>query len=309
MGRQTSHRSNCFLPSLPELHSLGLVARHFYVPRSAVKTDSSHGLEICRDAGFEPIELDEENRLGVPRIAGSINRVFHDSNGRAIHELQRSRNDSRRDDRGCDMRCRIHRHKIGEERPHGLRLWRELYRYFEREPETSLRSDESSAEIVSVALADLAPQLDDLTARQNDRHCQDMIERDAVLETVRTASVFCDVATDRARSFARGIRSVKQTMRRDVFVEPKIHDAWLDGGAAVFDVERDDLLESMQPDNNDVVGESSSRQPRSGTARHKREALLGKKSNDGDSFFTASRKNRKLRLAAVPGQPVGVVNQ
>ena len=98
-------------------------------------------------------------------------------------------------------------------------------------------------------------------------------------------------------------------MRRDVFVEPEIHDSWLDGGAPVFDIERDDLLESMQPDDDDVVGKRSSRQPRSGTARHKREALLGKKSNDGDSFFTASRKNRKLRLAAVTGEPVGVVNQ
>ena len=207
------------------------------------------------------------------------------------------------------MRCRVHGHKIGEECPHGLRLWRELHRYVESEPETSLRSDESSPEIVSVALTNLAAKLDDLTARQNHRYRQDMVECDAVLETVWTASVLCDISTDRARGFARWIRSVKQTMRRDVFVEPEIHDAWLDGGAPVFDIERDDLLESMQPDDDDVVGKRSSRQPRSRTARHKREALLGKKSNNGDSFFPGSRKNRKLRLAAVTGQPVGVVNQ
>ena len=108
MRSQASHRSKCFLPSLPEFHSLDLVARYFYIPRTPVKTDLSHGFEICRDAGFEPIELDEENGLSVPWIAGSVNRVFHDSNGRAVHELQRSRNYSRRDDSGCDMRCRIH---------------------------------------------------------------------------------------------------------------------------------------------------------------------------------------------------------
>ena len=190
-----------------------------------------------------------------------------------------------------------------------MRLRCEFYGYVERQPETSLRSDECSAEIVSVALADRAPQLDDLAAWQNHGHRQDMVECDSVLETVRTTGVFRDVSTDRARGFARGIGSVKQTMRRDVFVEPEIHDAWLDGGAPVFDIERDDLLESMQPDDDDVVGKRSSRQPRSRTARHKREALLGKKSNNGDSFFPASRKNRQLRLAAVTGEPVGVVNQ
>jgi hypothetical protein len=98
-------------------------------------------------------------------------------------------------------------------------------------------------------------------------------------------------------------------MWRDVFVEPKIHDAWLYGGPAVFDIERDDLLESMQPDNDDVLGQRSPRQTRSGAARHERKALLGKKSNDGDSFFPASRENRELRLAAITGQSVGIVNQ
>src|SRR4051812_17093439 len=59
MRGESTHRAECFLASLPQLHALHVVARDLDVPRSSVETNLAHGLEIRDDAGFEAIELDE----------------------------------------------------------------------------------------------------------------------------------------------------------------------------------------------------------------------------------------------------------
>ena len=107
MRRQTSHRAKRFLSPLPQLHALHIVARHFNVPSTTLGTDAANSLEICGDAGFEPVELDEEDRLGIPRITRGVNGILHDANGGTIHELEGRRNDSRCDNRGCYVRCLI----------------------------------------------------------------------------------------------------------------------------------------------------------------------------------------------------------
>ena len=157
------------------------------------------------------------------------------------------------------MRRFIHRHEVSEQRAHGLRLRRELYGDVESDPEATFGSNECSPEIVSITLAELAAKLDDLAAGQKDSHRQDVIERDTVLEAVGTTRILSDVPTNRASRFARWIRSVEQSMCRDVLVESEVHDPGLNGGATVLDIERDDLLETVESDDDDVICERASR--------------------------------------------------
>jgi hypothetical protein len=44
-----------------------------------------------------------------------------------------------------------------------------------------------------------------------------------------------------------------------VLVELEVYDAGLDGRAAICDIEGDDPLETMEPDDDDVIGERSAR--------------------------------------------------
>ena len=150
------------------------------------------------------------------------------------------------------------RHEVGEQRAHGLRPLRQLDGDVESETEAPFGADERPAQIVSVVLAEFAPQLDDLSARQNDGHRQHVIERDSVLEAVRAARVFGHVAADGARRFARRIRRVQQTVWCDVLVESKVDHSRLDCRATILDVERDYLLQAMQSDDDDVVRQGAS---------------------------------------------------
>ena len=185
----------------------------------------------------------------------------------------------------------------------------QLDRDVEREPEASLRTNEGAAQIVAIALTDPAAELDDIAARQEDGHRQHVIQSDAVFETVWASGILGDVAADGARRFAGWIRSVQQSVRRHVLVESEVHYARLDCGAAVLDVERDDLLESMESDDDDVVGERATRQTSAGSARNEGKSLVGEQSHDRDGLVPRSGENREPRLAPIPGKSVGVVDQ
>jgi len=161
----------------------------------------------------------------------------------------------------------------------------------DRQTKTPLRSDEGTAQVVAIALTNPVSQLDDLTAWQDDRQRQNMVEGDAVLEAVWPARILRDVSADCARRFARRIGRVEQSMRRHITVQPKIDDSWLDGRAAVLDIQGDDFLETVETDHDDVITERTTREPCARTARYERKILLGEKSNDGDRFVAGAGKD------------------
>src|ERR1700737_4864951 len=245
MRRKAPHGAKRLLASLPQLQSLDVVARDLHAPRTARNADLSHDLQVRADAGVEPVELDQQNRLRILWIARRIDRRLDHTDRRTIHELKRGWNDSRCDDGRGHARRFVHRHEVGEQRAHGLRFLRQVEGDGESETEAPFGADERPAQIVSVVLAEFASQLDDLTARQNDGYRQDVIERNSVLEAVRAARVFSHVAADGAGRFTRRIRRVQKAVRRDVLVESKVDDSRLDRRATILDVERDYLFQAM----------------------------------------------------------------
>src|SRR6266481_4621056 len=249
VGCHPPHGPKRLLSSLPQLHPLRIIARHLHIACASIDADPPHSFEIRRDASLEPVEPDKEDRLRIPRIARGVDGILDYTNGRTIHELQCRWYDPGGDDRGSHVRRGVDRHEISEQSPHRLRLGSELDGDVQSEPEAAFRSNERATQIVAIALADLAAKLDDLTTRQDDRQRQNMVECDAVLEAVRTTSVLSDIAANRARRFARRVRRVQQPVRRDVLIEPQIYDTGLEGGASIVDIERDDLFETV--DSND----------------------------------------------------------
>src|SRR4051812_22187198 len=254
---EASHRAKGFLPALPQLHSLGVIAGDFDLSGPAFQTDSADSLEVSDNAGFESIELDQQNCFCVARIPRRVDGIFHYADGGPVHELERRGYNSRRDDRRSDMRSLIYGCEVGEKCPYRLRLWRKADSDIEGEPKTSLGPDESSAQVVAISLTNRVPQLHDFTARQNHGEGKDVIERHAVLEAVRSAGVLRHVAADGAGGLAGRIRRIQQSVWRDIAVETEIDDPRLDGGAAILDIERDDFLQAMQAKDDDIVTESA----------------------------------------------------
>src|SRR4051812_35910608 len=94
----------------------------------------------------------------------------------------------------------------------------------------------------------------------------DVIRRDAVFQTMRTASVLRDIAADRARGLTRRVRRVVQTIWRDRSGQRAVHHSRLDDRKAVVGIDRENLPKPVQPDEHDPVSERAARESGSGTA-------------------------------------------
>jgi hypothetical protein len=232
-----------------------------------------------------------------------------DTNHRSVEKLERGGHDSRCDYRGRHFRRRVNGQEIGEHRPDHLRSRDQAHRDVERNAETSLRSDERSAKIVSIPFAFLGAKLHDLPVRKNRGNRENVVERDSVLETVRTAGVFGHVPADGAGRLARWVRGVYQSHRSDRAIEPEIDDSRLDLRATVLDVDGNDFPETVHSQKDDAIGERTTRESRAGSARNEGEVGLGEQSHDLDGLVARGGENSESRLLAVTGESIRIVDE
>ena len=201
------------------------------------------------------------------------------------------------------MDCR----EVGEQRAHRLRQRLESHRDIERDSEAPFGADERAEQIVALHLSVRIAQRDDLSAGQQCRDREHVVERDPVLETVGPARVFGYVAADGARRLARRVGRVVQPVRRRGARQAEVHDARLDDRAAVLGIDRDDVAQAMEAEQHDVVGERTTREPRARTARHVAHAALGEHPHDGDRLVACAWKHGERRALLVARQPIGLV--
>ena len=151
--RDAPHRAERFLASLPEARALR--------PRRARRAPSARRCS-CRAprpsrrrarARRRAVQLDQQRRGRVGRIAGGVDRRLHGADRRLVDHLERGGNDSRRHDRRHGARRRVERHEIREQRANRLGISREPHRDLERDAEAPLRSDERADQVVAFVLA------------------------------------------------------------------------------------------------------------------------------------------------------------
>src|SRR5438270_13145841 len=83
----------------------------------------------------------------------------------------------------------------------------------------------------------------------------DMIRGHAVLQAVWTAGILGDVSADGARRLARWIRRVVQAVWSDRASQRAVHHTRLDDGETIVVVDRKDIPQPVQPDQDDAVCE------------------------------------------------------
>ena len=112
---------NAFLrPCQSRARSAASVAtRTARAPASRQKRVDARGVLI--ESGCRAVQLDEQDRRRVGRIAGGVDRRLDRLDRRRVHHLERGRHDPGRDDRRHGLAAASTRREIGEQRAHRLR--------------------------------------------------------------------------------------------------------------------------------------------------------------------------------------------
>ena len=96
---------------------------------------------------------------------------------------------------------------------------------------------------------------DDLTVRQDRGQRVNMVEHHAILEAVRAAGVFGDIAADGAGGLTRRVGGEVQAMPGDGTADDAVHRPRLDDRARVVDVDVENLRQALQADQHRLVSE------------------------------------------------------
>ena len=197
MRRHAPHRAERFLPPLPESRAFGGIMRDPHAARAGASALHFHRARVLVESCGRAIHFYKEHGRRVARISRRIDARLHRLDRRLVHQLERGRKDSRGDDGRGRVGRGAHRGEIREQRDHALGIRRESHGHVGDHAETPLAPDEGAEEVVATRITTIEGH--DFTIRQHDSRAQDMVERDAVLEAVRSARVLRDVPADRAR--------------------------------------------------------------------------------------------------------------
>ena len=96
--RHPAHRREGALAAEPEEGALGVVARDPDLERAARAADPVDRRGVLLDLHRDPVELDEQQRLGSLRVARVVRLLGRDDR-EPVHHLDRGRQDPGRDDR------------------------------------------------------------------------------------------------------------------------------------------------------------------------------------------------------------------
>ena len=83
--------------------------------------DAADHADQMVDLGRRAVELADQQRLGVARVAGGA-EILGGVDGRVVHHLQPGRDDASRDDRGDTLAALVDRGKADQHRAGGLGL-------------------------------------------------------------------------------------------------------------------------------------------------------------------------------------------
>ena len=208
-GAQPADRAERLLAALPQQQPLlrrrspaGLRGRR------SCRQMLDDPVALAVEPGFQAVDFDQQDRLGVERKA-EVKRRFDGDQNALIHHLQRRGDDAGADDLadrvgGVVDRSRTRRACVRT--AFGLRVSRtQTLVTMAKRP---LAADDRAGQVEPGRIFGRAADLHDAAVGQHGLDAQHVIDGDAVLERVRPAGVGGHVAADRAGPLARRIGGV-----------------------------------------------------------------------------------------------------
>ena len=226
------------------------------------------------DLGRRPVELDDQQRLDIERIAG-MDESLGGVDRRPVHHLHAAGNDAGADDGGDAIagRSRSMGKPISSARA-VAGLLQDAHGDLGDDAEQALGAGHQAEQIVALGIEMLAAEAHDLAVDQHDLEAEHVVGGEAVFQAMHAAGILGDVAADGAGDLARRIGRVVEALALHRLGDGEVGDAGLRHHAAIGVVDLEDAVELAEAEQ-DAVGERqrAARQRGAGAARHDLDAL------------------------------------
>ena len=215
------------------------------------------------------------------RIAG-VGEFLARLDARTVHVLDGNRDDAGGDDGGDAAAGGL---GGGEAHQHGARALggaEDADDDFGDDAQLTLGPDDEAQEIQPGGIKMRAAQLHHRAIDEDEFGAEDVVGGDAVFQAMRAAGVHGDVAGDGAGELARRVRGIEEAAARDGAGDGDVGDPGLDGGDAVFVIDRKDAVHARQADDDAVFrGQRAAREGRAGATRDDLDPLAREIAEDG----------------------------
>ncbi len=235
VGAQATDRTEGAFAAFPQGGALGIVLGQAHFAGVVLAANLLDPLGLLLHALGQAVQLDDQHRAGIEREAEVI-RLLKRLRDKLIHHLQCSWHNPRGNNAAHRLAGLVHTFENTEEGLERRRRFHEANQHPRHDTEHPLRADRRAAQIEPghlLAAIGFNAQPFDCAVRQYHLVAEHVVACDAVFQRVRPAGVGGDVTADRAGRLARGIRRVKQSVRRRVTGDPRVDAAGLDECPAV----------------------------------------------------------------------------
>ena len=272
--------------------------------RTALHGDVLDPLQEMIDLVLRSVELDNQQRLDVERIAG-VDEFFGRGNRRPIHHLHPGRNNARADDLGDARSAILGRIEADEGSARALRPFQDTHGDFGDDAEKALGAGDDAEQIVAGGIEMPAAKPQNLACHQHQLTAENIVGGHAVFEAMHAAGILRDIAADAAGDLRRRIGRVIEALLLDRLRHRQIGDARLDHGDAIVVVDLADMVEFAEAEE-DAVAERqrAARQRSAGAARHDLDALLVAIGENGRDLRRGLRQYHHHGQLPIGGQPV-----
>ena len=188
------------------------------------------------------------------------------------------------------------------------RLRQQPHRNLGDDAQQTLGTDDDAEQIVAASIGVFAAQPDDVAVDRDELDPDHVVGGQAVFQAVHAAGVFRHVAADGAGDLAGRVRRVVEALRLHRLRDGEIGDAGLDDGAAIGNVDLQDLLEFAEAEQNAVGQRQGAAGERgAGAAGDDLDVRSVAITQNFDDLFRGLRQHDDHRQRAIGGERVGLV--
>ena len=259
------------------------------------------------DFGFRSVELDDQQRFDIQRIAG-VHELLDRGDRRAIHDFHAAGNNSGTDDARDTFAGIFRRREADQHRARGFRLLQDAHGHFGDHAEKAFRAVDQTEQIVAGRVEMLAAETQHFAGYQHDLAAQYIVGGHSVFEAMHAAGIFRDIAADRAGDLRGRIGRVVKTRIRHGIADREIGDARLDHSDAVIEIDFTDSIELGHAKQHAIVErQRAAGQRRAGPARHDLDAFVVAIAQDFGDLLGGRRQHHHHRQLPIGGEPVALV--
>ena len=258
------------------------------------------------DLGARPVELDDQQRLALQRIAG-MDEILRGVDRRAVHHLHAARNDAGADDVGDALAGLLAGGEADQQRARRFRLLQDAHGDFGDDAEQPLRAGHDAEQVIALAVEMRAAEPHDRAVHQHHLDAEHIVGGQPVFQAMHAAGILGDIAADRAGDLRGRIGRVVEAVLLDRVGDAEIGDARLRNDDAVWIVDRQDAVEAAHDQQHGILERQRAAGQRSaGAARHDADVALVAIFQDARDLRHGLRQHHHQRQLAIGGEPVAL---